>query len=230
MRAAASASEAQAALAAVRQFLAEHGHAVFHGYISALSNRLLRPDSPPALDELLAAMLDAWHEMEERLGMEVEARVVCAVFSSDQRIDQAFSSAGFELPRTQLETWRFSMLLGLLWARGHMLRAHALPVSVRFAEMPMVTDRLLLTPWLSESAKPIRGEESGAVEELHRQLVSHGQAVISLAPDTALLNQIMAAAATVPVQLEYLNVYPRLTSVVRGQGSIALHFELEATA
>lgn len=230
VRAAASAGEAQAALAAVRQFLAEHGHAVFHGYISALSNRLLRPDSPPALDNLLAAMLDAWHEMEERLGVEVEARVVCAVFSSDQRIDQAFSSAGFELPRNQLETWRFSMLLGLLWARGHMLRTHALPVSVRFAEMPMVTDRLLLTPWLSESARPIRGEEPGAVEELHRQLVSYGQAVISLAPDAALLNQIMAAVATVPVQLEYLNVYPRLTSVVRGQGAIALHFELEATA
>ena len=54
--------------------------------------------------------------------------------------------------------------------------------------------------------------------------------MVSLPPDAALLNRIMAFAATVPVQLEYLNVYPRLTAVVRGQGAIALHFELEATA
>ena len=39
----------------------------------------------------------------------------------------------------------------------------------------------------------------------------------------------MAFAATVPVQLEYLNVYPRLTSVERSAGLIALHFQLEAT-
>ena len=46
----------------------------------------------------------------------------------------------------------------------------------------------------------------------------------------ATLLLLFCLAATVPVQLEYLNVYPRLTSVVRALGSVALHFELEATA
>lgn len=230
MRAASSSGEAQAALAELRQFLAERGHAVFHGYVSALSNRLLRPDSPPELDTLLAEVLEAWNRLEARLGVEVEARVVCAVFSRDARIDAAFASAGFVLPSHQIETWRFSMLLGILWARGHALRTHALPVSERFADTPMVTDRLLLAPWLSEAVEPIAGEAPDALEELHRRLKGQGQAVVSLPPDAALLNRIMAFGATAPVQLEYLNVYPRLTSVVRGQGTIALHFELEATA
>ena len=48
--------------------------------------------------------------------------------------------------------------------------------------------------------------------------------------DPAQIQRVICLAATVPVQLEYLNVYPRLTSVVRALGSVALHFELEATA
>jgi len=229
VRAASSSGEAQAALAGLRKFLAQRGHAVFHGYVSALSNRLLRPDSPPELDTLLAEVLEAWDQLEARLGIEVDVRVVCAVFSRDERIDAAFANAGFVLPSYQIETWRFGMLLGIVWARGHALRTHALPVSERFADTPMVADRLLLAPWLSEALEPIVGEAPDALEELHRRLRGLGQAVVSLSPDSALLNRIMAFAATVPVQLEYLNVYPRLTSVMRGHGSIALHFELEAT-
>lgn len=229
VRTASSSGEAQAALAELRQFLAERGHAVFHGYVSALSNRLLRPDSPPELDALLAKVLETWDVLEERLGVEVEARVVCAVFSQDTRIDDAFNSAGFALPSQQVETWRFCMLLGIVWARGHALRTHALPVSERFAGTQMVTDRLLLLPWLSKLAEPIIGEAPDALEELHRRLKGLGQAVVSIRPDAALLNRIMAFAATVPVQLEYLNVYPHLTAVVRSQSAINLHFELEAT-
>lgn len=230
VRAASSSGEAQTALGDLRQFLAEHGHAVFHGYVSALSNRLLRPNSPPELDTLLADVIEEWSLLEERLGIEVEARVVCAVFSGDVRIDAAFASAGFDLPSSQIETWRFSMLLGVLWARGHSLRTHALPVSVRFAETPMITDRLLLSPWLSEIAEPIAGESSDVLEELHRRLKGQGMAIVSLPPDGEMLRRIMAFAATVPVQLEYLNVYPRLSAVVRSQGAVVLHFELEATA
>ena len=74
------------------------------------------------------------------------------------------------------------------------------------------------------------GPRPDALEELHRRLKEQGHAVVSLTPDATLLNRIMAFAATVPVQLEYLNVYPRLIAVERGQGALALHYELEATA
>lgn len=230
VRTASSTGAAQVALAGLRQFLAERGHAVFHGYVSALSNRLLRPDSPPELDSLLAEVLETWNGLEERLGLEVDARVVCAVFSQDSRIDAAFASAGFPLPTQQIETWRFSILLGILWARGHALRTSALRVSERFSNEPMATDRLLLVPWLSDVVEPIAGDAPSALEELHCRLKNLGQAVVSIPQDAVLLNRIMAFAATVPVQLEYLNVYPRLSAVVRGKGLIALYFELEATA
>jgi hypothetical protein len=230
VRSASSTQEAQTSLLTLRQFLAAQGHSVFHGYASALSNRLLRPHSPPDLDQLLAELLRAWEALETRLGVEVDARVMCAVFSQDSRIDTAFAAAEFQVPASQLVTWRFSMLLGVLWARGHGLRTHALPVTERFAETPMTTDRLLLVPWLSLPQRPLRADAADLQEQLHQQLKQTGQAIVSSGPDPAQIQRVICLAATVPVQLEYLNVYPRLTSVVRALGSVALHFELEATA
>lgn len=230
VRSASSTQEARQSLLQLRQFLSEQGHAVFHGYISALSNRLLRPDSPRALDHLLAELLDRWEKLECRLGVEVDARVMCAVFSCDARLDGAFTAAGFDLPQHQIETWRFSMLLGVLWARGHALRSHALPLSERFADAPMSTDRLFLAPWVSKVTDPIDAGSPQMLELLHDQLRRQGQAIVSMPADPALIHRVTSLAATVPVQLEYLNVYPRLTSVVRAQGAVALHFELEATA
>ena len=230
VRSASSTQEARQSLLQLRKFLSEQGHAVFHGYISALSNRLLRPDSPQALDYLLAELLDRWEDLECRLGVEVDARIMCAVFSRDARLDGAFTAAGFDLPQHQIETWRFSILLGVLWARGHALRSHALPVSERFADSPMTTDRLFLAPWVSKETDPVDAASPQMLELLHDQLRRQGQAIVSMPPDPAMIHQVISLAATVPVQLEYLNVYPRLTSVIRTQGTVALHFELEATA
>lgn len=230
VRSASSTQEAQASLLRLRQFLSAQGHSVFHGYVSGISNRLLRPNSPPDLDQLLAELLQAWEALEARLGVEVDGRVMCAVFSQDPRIDAAFAAADFQVPSAQIVTWRFSMLLGVLWARGHGLRAHALPVTERFAETPMTTDRLLLAQWLTPPQRALVAEAADLQEQLHQQLKQTGQAIVSADPDPAQIQRVICLAATVPVQLEYLNVYPRLTSVVRTLGSVALHFELEATA
>lgn len=229
VRSALSTQEARQSLLKLRQFLSEQGHAVFHGYISSLSNRILRPDSPAALDCLLAELLERWNDLECHLGVEVDARIMCAVFSRDTRLDGAFTAAGFDLPKHQIETWRFSVLLGVLWARGHALRSHALPVSERFADTPMTTDRLFLAPWVSKETEPIDAASPQMLELLHDQLRRQGQAIVSMSPNPSLIHRVTSLAATVPVQLEYLNVYPRLTSVVRTQGTVAMHYELEAT-
>lgn len=227
VRAAVSAADADSALGALRRFLAEQGHAVFHGYVSALSNRLLRPGSPVALDSLLAQVLTSWSALEARLGIEVDARVICAVFSRNTDIDDAFREAGFTVPLGQVDTWRFNMLAGVLWARGHALRTHALPVAERFSARPTVTDRLLLAPWLSREEVPIDGQTDSALEELHQRLKARGRADMRFGANAEGLDRIIAFAATVPVQLEYLNVYPRLTAVSRLQRQTTLSFELE---
>lgn len=231
VRGAQSSHEARDQLALLRRCLIERGQAVFHGYVAALGTRMLRPGTPPELDELLAELLHRWGAIEDRLGVEVDARVVCALFSADERIDRAFQAAGFDLPAVNREPWRFSVLTGVIWARGHALRANALPLSARFSDVPTITERLLLSGWLSADDEPIRTDKSSWIDRLHTRLTTHGRAIVAVAPGGSdALNMAMAAIVTVPVQLEYLNVYPKLLSVTRYHGEVRLHLELQATA
>ncbi|MDM4769074.1 DEAD/DEAH box helicase [Solimonas sp. SE-A11] len=228
VRTAQSSQEAKEALSTLRKRLIERGQAVFHGYVAALSSRMLRNGTPFALDELMAELLQRWDAIEERLGVEVDARLICALFSTDPRIDQAFQAAGFELPEVNREPWRFSVLGSVVWARGHALRAHALPLATRFSDTPAVTERLLLQGVLTPAEPAILGSDADWLTQLHTRLIERGRATLSVDPGSDALNAAMAAIVTVPVQLEYLNVYSKLVSTIRSEGRIHLLLELEA--
>ena len=228
VRGAQSSQEAKENLATLRRRLIDRGQAVFHGYVAALSSRMLRGGTPTALDELMADLLLRWNAIEERLGVEVDARLVCALFSHESRIDLAFQAAGFELPAVNLESWRFSVLTSVVWARGHALRAHALPLPTRFSDTSAVTERLLLQGFLSPSEPAICGSDADWLAQLHARLVTRGHATVAVEPGGDTLNAAIGAMVTVPVQLEYLNVYARLVSTTRCDGKIHLLLELEA--
>ena len=63
--------ESQQALAALRHVLANSGFALFHGFLSALANRVLRPGSTPQADIFLREALRTWRSEELRLGIQV---------------------------------------------------------------------------------------------------------------------------------------------------------------
>ncbi|MEU0166837.1 protein DpdJ [Streptomyces iakyrus] len=99
--------------------------------VSALSTRLLRPGSGPDTDAQALAMVDAWTELEKRLGVEVDARVIAYAVGDKQltvgstralNADQAFS---------------------LLWPRGRPARTQDLQHYQPYADAP-VLDRLLV--------------------------------------------------------------------------------------
>jgi superfamily II DNA or RNA helicase len=231
VRNAESSREAYDHLARLRRKLIERGQVVFHGYVTALSTRMLRPGTPPELDRLLAELLARWDALEAQMGIEVDVRVVCALFSADERIDLAFQAAGFDVPLNNRETWRFSLLTGVIWARGHVLRSTALPLAARFRDVPAVSERLLLRAWLSPSEVAICMSEGDWLAQVHARLTGQGRATIAVVGgDSALLQQAMSSLVTVPVQLEYLNVYPRLVSISRHQDETHLHLDLEAAA
>lgn len=224
-----SSRQTQKGLEHLRRSLVQRNQAVFHGFMAALSSRILRPHTPPDLDALLADFMQRWDELEARLGVEVDARVICALISREDRIDQVFLAAGFDLPEGDRTTWRFSVLLGLVWARGHALRNHALPLPLRFHGTPAVTERLLLQSWLSAPDTPIAADAADWLETVHDRLVRLGRATVHVR-DAALLATAMGPLVTRPVQLEYLNVYPKLVSIDRLDDGVCLQLELEATA
>lgn len=224
-----SSRQTQKGLEHLRRSLVQRNQAVFHGFMAALSSRILRPHTPPDLDALLADFMQRWDELEARLGVEVDARVICALISLEDRIDQVFLAAGFDLPEGERTTWRFSVLLGLVWARGHALRNHALPLPLRFHGTPAVTERLLLQSWLSAPDTPIAADAADWLETVHDRLVRLGRAKVHVR-DASLLATAMGPLVTRPVQLEYLNVYPKLVSIDRLDDGVCLQLELEATA
>ena len=218
VRQAATSAEAQQAFCMLRAELVRRGQSVFHGYAVALSMRLLRPDTPEELDRLLHEIQRHWDELEDRFGIEVDVRVVCALFSEDQRLDQAFRGMGLSLPSSgNRRVWRFGVLMGVLWARGHALRATALPWSNRYWTTPIDTERLLLEQWITPRPQPIDPTAPDWAEVARERLVSTSQVVIRVETAQAgqWLPQVLRAMVVEPVQFDYLNVFARLTGVKR---------------
>ena len=217
VRQAMNSTEAAKNFGTLRTLLVNRGQSIFHGYSVALSMRLLRPDSPTELDRLLATIHHRWEELESLNGVEVDVRVLCALFSVDDQLDQAFETAGHQLPIDNRQSWRFGVLMGLLWPQGHALRAVAMPWSNRFSSFNIDTERLLLTQWLTPRPEPIDPEQPDWEEQVRDRLLNTSRAVISVLASQAgqLLPRVVAALVTEPVQFEYLNVFAKLTEVKR---------------
>jgi hypothetical protein len=228
VRQAMSAAEASKQFMALRSLLVGKGQSLFHGYSVALSMRLLRPDSPPELDRLLARVHERWDELEATHKVEVDVRILCALFSVNDDLDLIFQGSGHTLPRDNRMAWRFGVLMGLLWPQGHALRATAMPWSNRFSPLVIDTERLLLEQWLTKRPEPIDPTTSTWAEEVRKQLLTMPGAVVAIPAGrvAVLLPQVIATMAVEPVQFDYLNVYARLTEVKRHSDRIELTFSI----
>jgi hypothetical protein len=231
VRQALSSAEAAKHFAELRALLVGQGQSLFHGYSVALSMRLLRPDSPTDLDHLLARIHQRWDELEATHNVEVDVRVLCALFSVDEELDLAFQTSGQILPRDNRMAWRFGVLMGLLWPQGHALRATALPWANRFSSFALDTERLLLEQWLTKRPEPIDPSTINWAEQVRKQLLTTPGAVVSIpaAQVGVLLPQVVATMAIEPIQFDYLNVFARLMEVKRLSDRIELTFSIPAS-
>lgn len=223
-----STTQAHEAITEVRKQLVAIGHSVFHGYVAALANRLLRPGTPNEFDSFLADFIREWTRLESHYRVEIDARVICALFSEDRRIDSAFGDAGVDLPpEAQRGVWRFSILMGVIWARGHALRSNALPLRQRYERIdPVTTERLLLRRWLTPEEVPVDALKADWRIEVHEALKVRGRACIRVPKNKRVLDSVVQELITTPIQLEYLNVYCRLAHVHRSVDAIVLMVEL----
>lgn len=227
VRNATSVDETDKTYLALRRALIERGMSVFHGFASALGTRILRRDMPPEFDRLLYEMLEKWDQVEFVLGIEIDARIVATLFKDDVRVDQALQVAGFTVPTDGLIAWRFSVLSGLLWARGNQLRSATLHLQNRFSQAVPVTERLVVAQWASAPEVPVDGSAADWQEQTAQKLSTLGQVSVSV-PIIAKerLRELFAWSISEPIQLEYLNLYPRLSGLRRHGQAYELHFEL----
>jgi hypothetical protein len=203
------------AMARLRRVLRARGFALFHGYVSALANRVLRPGTSAASDEFLLNTLDEWNDAEARLGIEIDPIAVAYARSRDETIDNVMSAVGLEPPTDNRSAWRHNMIYSVLWPRGARVRRGSLDLYNPYARLPD-PERLLLAEYLDEGVARVVVLEERWRETALARLGEFG-AVTLLCPVERgdLFADALNFLATNPVISDYLSVFARLGTLRR---------------
>lgn len=216
----------ETAFAGLREQLAVAGFVTFHAFIVALANRILRPGSNQESDAFFLQAIRTWNREEERLGIELDARVVAYQLSLKDELDTALSFAGIDAPTGDPGKWRFGVIYGLLWPRGAQMRQAGLYLRSPFADLPAV-EPLLLMRYLEKDTAVIdicTGEWPVACLE---SLATRGTATLSCPIGRGdLLAAALGFLATNPVQSGYLSVFARIQAIRRSVGCYHLDLDI----
>lgn len=200
----------------LRRLLAARAILVTHPVIAALNARVLKPGSSPQTDELLRRMVRTWRSEEERLGVEVDARVFAYVASAHEDLDRALGFTG-QVQQAD-RTWRFQAIYGMLWPRGNAIRARALASYNRFAPIPDA-DRELLLDVLNLAEVRVMLDEStwrSAVTEMLKDVGA--VSLVAHATARGELKQALLDLVATPLDINFLQLYPQVEGFRREPG------------
>lgn len=176
-----------------------------HLQVSAFAARFLRPGSSVTRDEEALQLMKAWLDLENRLGIEVDAAVIVYAAAAGRisgvtvSADQAFS---------------------LLWSRGALARRPGLDHWQPYRSDVLI-ERLLLEAAVVEGIPDI-DVEAPDWQERYRQQAGAGGAV-ELSANIENVEQFAMAlriCACLPIDRATIRVYGRLVGITRNEGRI----------
>lgn len=209
----------------LRSALLKDGFSPFHGFLVSMGNRVLRSGAGPATDTYLASAIHRWKAEEERLGLEIDLRVICYWLSQAPEIDAVISETGIPAGEDRI-AWRMSAIYGLLWGRGREIRQTALQVRNQFSELPPV-ERLLVIDSITDDRIRVSVDSSDWMNTA-TELLAQGKLVTLTCVETkrALLGSALHALITNPVETGYLRAYARLQGVRQTNSLLEADIEL----
>jgi hypothetical protein len=170
----------------------------------------------------VATLLELWDDVEQALGVEVELRVFAHLAASDPELRRRLRVVASAQSPTA--GWEIGQIVGLLWPRGHRLRASALqPYSPYMTFEP--TERLLLQEWAADRTAIVDSSEPQWRGSLDRALRLDGVATV-VASNDAEAASVIRDLLTEPTSVEVLEFHPRVVGVNRSQNSVKLLVEL----
>ncbi len=186
---------------------------VNHPVMTALAARLLRPGSSPDTDELLGHLIRRWDEEEANLGIEIDARIFAYLAAVDAdittRLEDILTRLSGGTSAQQLQR-RYTVLYGLLWPRGAVLRERTLESWNPYAP-PRRGDAALLRELLRERKTPVLISRPYWEDEAQLQLRERGE--VLLRSDSAQAHELQIAIRQfllVPIEAGFLRLYPHL--------------------
>jgi hypothetical protein len=224
-RASSSQKDLAQATQQLRSALVAAGFSPFHGFFTSMGNRILRQGSSPATDHYLANVLAHWDEVESRLGVEIDLRVMSYFLSQSDDIDRAIPEFGASIG-TDRRAWRMSAIYGLVWARGRTVRQSALQIRNPFCEFPPV-ERLLVSEAIADDRVLVSVEDGDWLSRTSEHLAL-GHLVTLTCSETRrdYLGRALNALVTNPIDAGYLRAYARLQGVRQSADTIEADIEL----
>lgn len=210
----------------LRGALLHDGFSPFHGFLVSMGSRILRSGAGPATDSYLASAIRCWKQEEDRLGLEIDLRVICYWLSQAVSIDAVVSETGIPVGEDRI-SWRMSAIYGLLWGRGREIRQASLQVRNQFSELPPV-ERLLVIDSIVDDRVRISVDSNNDWMIKATDLLAQGQLVTLTCVETkrALLGSALHALITNPIETGYLQAYARLQGVRQTNSMLEADIEL----
>jgi hypothetical protein len=210
----------------LRLFLVKEGFSPFHGFLVSMGNRILRPGAGFASDAYLSFAIQRWQGEEERLGLEIDLRVLCYWLSQAADIDQVVDEVGIS-PGQGRSAWRMSAIYGLLWARGRAIRQTTLQTWNQFAELPPI-ERLLVIDSIKDDREMVPVDCDDDWLEKAIELLAQGRLVTltCLEINRAKLGSALHTFITNPIDSGYLKAYAKLQGVRKTDNLLEVDIEL----
>ncbi|AFY67277.1 protein DpdJ [Geitlerinema sp. PCC 7407] len=187
----------------LRRTLSHRGILVTPTVMTAIHARVLTPGSNVETDRQLLNLIRDWQAQEDRLGIEIDARVFAYIASTQSRFTDALP------PETRNNPYAsFQVLYGRLWLRGSLIRNRAISFYNPFAIVPEA-DREILLDVLQPSENVVKLEESNWREQVDQGLKTVGAvSLMAKLTDRQALKRAALQLMTEPVDVGFLNVYP----------------------
>ena len=189
----------------------------------------MRPGSSVDSDEFLMDLYSKWIREEQRLGIEIDARLIAfsEVFGNQvNNIDHIVKGMGFDTPNNDLETWRFNVISGLLWPRGEQVRNQHLSFYNPFSDNAL-PERLLFKRFFSNTADSVSVLDENWQDQVKSMLSKEGHSVVSCPINhRSLLQEVINFITVEPIDTDYIKGYARLIGVSRNGEFEAIELEL----
>ena len=187
----------------LRRVLSHQGILVTPAVMTAIHARVLTQGSNVETDRQLLELIRFWQVEENRLGVEIDARVFAYIASTQDRFTDALP------PEVRRDRYLcFQVLYGRLWLRGSLIRNRAISFYNPFAIVPEA-DREILLDVLQPAENLVKLEESNWREQVDQALRTAGTvSLIARLADRQALKQAALQLMTEPVDIGFLNVYP----------------------
>ena len=208
------------ALGVLRRSLAEVGIPPVHTTVAAIVGRIARPGTSQVTDEATGMLLGEWRRAEEHLGIELGVR------AWQRRGLSLLDASGVSLPGRSEPAAQLDAIASLLWPRGWRLRADGLASYTPYERrLPCAPD--LVLAHLERAEVRIDVTDKDALESIVRQLADVGACRVFASTGRGReLAQLVAAAATTPVDIGDIIAFPRLGEYHGVEGGLVAHLDI----